>query len=235
MIFNEGCFLCAEELVYSQSYGEKTCYYCGELFSSNVCCPNNHFVCDSCHSSSAKDLIAKTCMQSTATDPIELANILMKSPQVKMHGPEHHFLVPAVLLTAYYNSKGDLANKSSAILIAQKRAETVPGGYCGTHGNCGAAVGTGIFISIITGSTPLAEEEWKLSNEMTGHSLLAIAKQGGPRCCKRDSFTAIQTAIDYLEKHFNIDLPKNEISCSFSHMNKQCKFSDCQYYQNTPS
>jgi hypothetical protein len=30
---------------------------------------------------------------------------LMKNPQIKMHGPEHHFLVPAVLLAAYYNTQ----------------------------------------------------------------------------------------------------------------------------------
>ena len=67
---------------------------------------------------------------------------------------------------------------------------------------------------------------------MTAHSLMAIAQQGGPRCCKRDSYTAIHIAIDYLAKHFKIVLPKNDISCSFSYRNKQCKFSDCQFYQN---
>ncbi len=30
-----------------------------------------------------------------------LAIRLMRLPAVKMHGPEHHFLVPAVLLAAY--------------------------------------------------------------------------------------------------------------------------------------
>jgi hypothetical protein len=159
----------------------------------------------------------------------------MKSPQVKMHGPEHHFLVPAVLLCAYYNFKKDKINKEAAIRTALKRAELIPGGFCGSHGNCGAAVGTGIFISIITKATPLSEEEWKLSNEINGHSLLAIAQQGGPRCCKRDSYTAIQVAIDFLAKHFAVTLPKNDIGCSFSHLNKQCKHSDCQYFQNIPS
>ena len=164
MDFNEGCFICGEELVYSQQPDDKNCVYCGELYESNVCCPNDHFVCDTCHSSSAKDLISKTCIQSDSIDPIEIANSLMRSPQVKMHGPEHHFLVPAVLLSAYYNYKKDFVNKKAAIHVAQKRSDAVPGGFCGTHGNCGAAVGTGIFISIITGATPLAEEEWKLSN-----------------------------------------------------------------------
>jgi len=232
MTYQEGCFLCGEELVYSQESTEKKCHYCGQLFNSNVCCSRNHFVCDSCHSSSAADLITATCVHSKSIDPVDIANQLMNSPQVKMHGPEHHFLVPAVLLTAYYNAIDDFANKESAIRIARRRADAVPGGFCGTHGNCGAAVGTGIFISIVTGNTPLAEEEWKLSNTMTATSLISIANQGGPRCCKRDSFTAIQQAIEFLKEHFNVILPNNKIICSFSHRNKQCMFSECQYFHN---
>ncbi|VUT25840.1 MAG: hypothetical protein MOIL_01256 [Candidatus Methanolliviera sp. GoM_oil] len=55
------------------------------------------------------------------------------------------------------------------------------GGFCGYHGDCGAAVGTGIFISLITDATPLSKHEWKLSNLMTAKSLLSIANHGGPR------------------------------------------------------
>jgi hypothetical protein len=232
MSFLEGCFLCGEELVYTQEATDKKCHYCGQVISSNVSCPSDHFVCDTCHSSSAADLIINTCIKSKVVDPVKIANDLMRSPQIKMHGPEHHFLVPAVLLTAYYNAVGDFANKDSAIRIARRRADAVLGGFCGTHGNCGAAVGTGIFISIITGNTPLAEEEWKLSNTMTAATLLSIANQGGPRCCKRDSFIAIHQAIDFLKEHFGVILPKNEINCTFSSQNKQCKFDDCQYFDN---
>ena len=32
--------------------------------------------------------------------------------------------------------------------------------YVDFYGNCGAAVGTGIFISIITEATPLTKENW---------------------------------------------------------------------------
>ena len=36
---------------------------------------------------------------------------IMKSPMINMHGPEHHFLVPAVLITSYYNIKDEKKNK----------------------------------------------------------------------------------------------------------------------------
>ena len=39
-----------------------------------------------------------------------------------MHGPEHHFLIPAALITAYYNVKGDKAAKMQAIALAKQRS-----------------------------------------------------------------------------------------------------------------
>jgi len=64
----------------------------------------------------------------------------MKNPKIKMHGPEHHFLVPAVLLSAYYNKKKDSRKKEDKIKEARKRAEKILGGFCGSHGICGAAM-----------------------------------------------------------------------------------------------
>lgn len=231
MFFKDGCIVCGKELEYSQEIVNKNCFDCGQTMESNVCCPDGHFICDSCHSSSANDLIENFCINTSLTDPVEIALIVMRHKQIMMHGPEHHFLVPAVLLSAYFNMTGEVHKKRSAIQTSRKRAESVLGGFCGTHGNCGAAVGTGIFISVITKATPLSESEWQLSNTITGKSLLAIAEQGGPRCCKRDSFTSIRLAIDFLQENFDISLPKSEIICEFGRRNKQCKFSDCQFFK----
>ena len=155
----------------------------------------------------------------------------MKNPKIKMHGPEHHFLVPAVLLSACYNKKKDYRKKENKIKEARRRAETIFGGVCGSHGICGAAVGTGIFISLITDATPLSEKEWKLSNQITAENLLTIAEWGGPRCCKRDTFLAIIGAVKFLRKHFEftIDIDKDFL-CEFTKLNKECKKTDCMFY-----
>ena len=50
------------------------------------------------------------------------------------------------------------------------------------------AFAVNMFVSIISGSTPLAGEPFGLSNRMTAKSLDAIGSVGGPRCCKRDSY-----------------------------------------------
>jgi len=70
-----------------------------------------------------------------------------------MPAPEHHFLVPAVLLAAYYNIKGDPEQKKRKIKAARERSSNILVGFCGFHGDCGPAVGTGIFQRSSVGST----------------------------------------------------------------------------------
>ncbi len=230
MSFTEGCIWCGKELVYAEADERLTCIFCGKISESNVQCPDGHFVCDKCHSASAVDVIEKYCNQTTLTDPGRIARHLMHHPRMHMHGPEHHFLVPAALLAAWYNHQGETDHKPLKIHIARKRAEAVLGGFCGSHGNCGAGVGAGIFISLITGNSPLAEKEWQLSNRMTAEALIAISDSGGPRCCKRDSYISIGRAVKYLEDHFDVSLPLETINCSFSDRNRQCKLVDCAFY-----
>jgi hypothetical protein len=162
---------------------------------------------------------------------MSLAVELMKSPKIKMHGPEHHFLVPAVLLAAYCNLTGNQQDKADKIKTARNRADYVKGGFCGLHGACGAAVGTGIFVSLLTGATPLSGREWKLSNLITSQCLKEIAEHGGPRCCKRDTFLAIINAIDFIKEYFDTDMAINRgIKCQFSTFNRECRKEQCPFF-----
>ena len=115
---------------------------------------------------------------------------MMDLPFCHMHGPEHHVMVGAALLTAYKNAGGQL-DLEKALGEMYSRGKEVPGGACGFWGACGAGISAGQFLSIATASTPLSVEPWSLSNQMTARALDQIGKAGGPRCCKRDSFLAI--------------------------------------------
>ncbi len=228
--YKTNCLVCGSDLVYRTNSAEAECYYCQQVYQSNVKCAAGHFICDSCHNLPARQLIKQSCINSQSTDPLAMALTLMRSPQVKMHGPEHHFLVPAVLLAAYYNPKKDQQQKAASIAEAEKRAANVLGGFCGYYGDCGAAVGTGIFISLITGATPLSEHAWKLSNLMTAKSLFSIANAGGPRCCKRTVFLAIIQAIDFLSEHFGMETMNKNVKCEFNSFNKECIGDNCPFY-----
>ena len=224
--------MCGKELEYLKNSTKTICYYCAEIFDANVKCIAGHFVCDGCHSLSANDLIERFCIGTKIEDPMEIALILMRSSGLKMHGPEHHFLVPAALVAACCNLKKDYREKEKKIREARKRSALIPGGFCGSHGNCGAGVGSGIYISLMTGATPLSEQEWKLSNNMTATSLLSIANHGGPRCCKRNTFLALIEAINFSNENFS-SIAMNAVKtvrCEFSELNKECLKSKCPFY-----
>ena len=231
MSYKTGCLICGLELTYLSADGKLQCEYCGKTFDADVCCINNHYICDRCHSLEPNGLIEQYCRTTQLKDPHRIAITLMKNPLINMHGPEHHFLVPAALLAAWYNKHKNTVMKDAAIITARRRAEDLKGGVCGSLGACGAAIGTGIFISLITGATPLSREEWRLANLMTSESLKVIAENGGPRCCKRNSFLAIDAAISYLKTHFATELSvENKIICEFAILNPECLGEECCYY-----
>ena len=157
----------------------------------------------------------------------------MASSFVHMHGPEHHFIVGASLLCAYSNTYGgvDLENALNAVI---SRGKKVPGGFCGMAGCCGAAVSAGIFLSVILKATPMSKEEWALSNRMTSRCLEAVSRLGGPRCCKRDSYTTILAAAEFLREELGKPLGvSDEILCSHFGDNAECLKVECPYFPRT--
>ncbi len=226
------CLVCGQPLTYPPAQEARSCAICGAKVAANAWCTAGHFVCDGCHGASAMDLVAATCLASTTRDPVQLAQQLMHSPLFHMHGPEHHFLVPAVLVAAYCSARELPISERKALLAeARRRAEVVKGGFCGLWGACGAGVGTGIFVSLVTGSTPLATKPWKLANAMTSAALGRIASHGGPRCCKRCSFLAITEAAAFIGDHLGtkLDLPR-ELLCQFHAKNRECTREACPFY-----
>ncbi|HEY5731278.1 MAG TPA: DUF5714 domain-containing protein [Anaerolineales bacterium] len=229
--FKSNCLLCGEQLIYYTETRLLACAVCRHEFHSEASCEQGHFICNSCHSTSANEMIEKICIKSDSRKPVQLAIDLIKAPSISMHGPEHHFLVPAVLLTAFYNQKGDAQQKEKKIKVARQRADNVLGGFCGFYGACGAGVGTGIFISLVTDTTPLSAETWGLSNQMTAESLRCTGALDGPRCCKRDTFMSLKTARKFLKQKMDImlDIP-NTITCNFNEFNKECIEENCPFH-----
>ena len=174
------------------------------------------------------DGILGVCLAETSKDPVEIINRMMALPSCPMHGSEHHILVGAALLTAYKNAGGNI-DLENALMVMQERGRCVPKGSCKMWGACGAGISSGMFVSIISGSTPLAGEPWGLSNRMTSKSLEAIGTIGGPRCCKRDSYLSILSAIDFVKAHFGVEMEKPEIVCEFSANNNQCLGKRCPF------
>ena len=226
--YRNGCLICGSPLIYEERSRKRVCAVCGEEFESNAACENGHFVCDRCHSLGLADVLAQI-RNSGEKNPTRLFLEIAKLPAVHMHGPEHHSIVPCVLLTAYRNNGGNIC-LDEAFREAVKRGRQIPGGFCGFWGVCGAAVGAGIYASIILESGPLNAEAWPVPQKLTARCLERIASLGGPRCCKRDSRTAIRTAAEFTEEYMNIRMPSEGGACSFYPENRECLREKCPYY-----
>ena len=137
-------------------------------------------------------------------------------------------MVGAALLTAYKNAGGEI-DLHTALIEMMNRGKSVPGGACGFWGACGAGISAGMFVSIISKSTPLTAEPFGLSNLMTSKALEQIGTIGGPRCCKRDSFLSILAAVDFVREHFGIEMERQEIICDYSAQNNQCIGIRCPF------
>ena len=226
----EECIVCKAPLIYLEQDEWMECELCHKKELSKTRCQNGHYVCNDCHTKGL-DTILSLCIDETSRNPIEIVRKMMDAPFCHMHGPEHHVMVGAVLLTAYRNSGGDIDLKE-ALEEMKERGSQIPGGVCGFWGCCGAGVSTGIYMSIVTGATPLAGRSWGLANRTTAKALEAIGELGGPRCCKRDTFTAIRKAAEMTAKELGIEMDcPAEIVCAFSEENQQCLKKACPYHR----
>lgn len=206
-----------------------TCVLCGKKEMSNCGCAEGHYVCSECHMS-GMDSFFGVCMSAAGKDPVKILNELMDLPFCHMHGPEHHVLVGASLLTAYRNAGGEV-DLGDALQEMQRRGRQVPGGICGLWGSCGAAVSTGICISILTHSSPLSGETWGWCNEMTSRVLAREAAIGGPRCCKRNGTIAVLEGAGFIKEKLGVALETPEsVVCSRHHRNNQCIGGRCPFH-----
>ena len=224
------CLICGADLVYFQEAKEMTCVFCGKRELSHASCKDGHYVCDACHARKGIEAVMRECQTTKSRNPIEIMQKIMADPYIYMHGPEHHVMAGAALLAAYHNSDGEV-DLDWALAEMKERGGQVPGGVCGFWGCCGAGVSTGIYMSIMTKATPLSGKSWGLSNRMTSRALNAIGEIGGPRCCKRDTFTAVKEAVQMTKEELGIEMELPEkIECGFHVENQQCLRGKCPYH-----
>jgi len=177
------------------------------------------------------DVIKEYCQKSKSTDPISLAIEIMKDESISINGPEHHFLDGAAFLTAFKNAGGSI-NLEKALSELSKRSILMPGAICGYWGVCGSASSLGAALAIINNTNPLSDNEYYKDNlEFTSSVLKTMSKIGGPRCCKRNAFISISTAVSFVKRKYNINMTLSVISCDFYSLNPDCIQKRCPFYK----
>jgi hypothetical protein len=224
--FVSGCLICGEVLIYRDRKEPVQCTICGKKEESVVSCKNGHYICDQCHSQNVLVQAYNLCSNTDIKDPITILNNLFEIPGLHMHGPEYHSIVPAAIVTAYANIKG--LDKTLMLKEAIARGQDVKGGSCGLHGVCGAAAGAGIAYSIINGVSPLSGQTRGIAMKLTAAALTEMSNYGGPRCCKRESTLAVETAINFIDELAEKNL--DSYNCTQFSRNPDCLKKECLYF-----
>lgn len=177
--------------------------------------------------------IIEACTHEKSKNPLDIFYNIAQMDFVRIHGPEHHVLDGAALLTAFYNAGGQIDLRTSLNEL-MKRGLQMPGATCGMWGVCGAVTSMGAALSIIDGTGPLSSDDsWGKHMEFTSKALHRLSQVGGPRCCKRDAFLSFQKAIQYVNENYDVELEESNIECRFSKKNEQCIKGKCPFYKNT--
>ena len=148
------CLVCGEGLDYFNEARTLKCHICGKEELGHSVCKNNHYVCDACHRTGGVDFILEACKKETSKNPIFIAQKLMADKSIFPNGPEHHTLVGASLMCAYYNVGGVAARVGGA---AGGSAGAAGGGRTG--GNAGTPTAGGAGDTAGAGSEGLTLEE----------------------------------------------------------------------------
>ena len=228
--YRSGCMVCGNELIYPEREVELTCHYCGQTALANAHCDKRHFVCDHCHSEDALAVMEHLCVEAAETDMLEILARLRKHPSIPVHGPEHHALMPAVIVTAYRNSGGQV--EDDLIATAIRRGNQIIGGSCAFTGICGSATGVGIAFSLLLQANPVKAEQRQIVQQITHRVLADIAALKAARCCQRDCWLGLKKAAELSEEYLPIALQANAIiGCDQRHQNQECIGMECPVLQ----
>lgn len=177
--------------------------------------------------------IIEMCLQEKSKNPMDIFYNIAQMDFVRIHGPEHHVLDGAALLTAFHNAGGEI-DLPTSLTELMKRGLQMPGATCGMWGVCGAVTSMGAALSIIDGTDPLStDSSWGKHMEFTSKALCSLSRVGGPRCCKRDAFLSFQKAIEHINQYYDVELECNNVECCFSEKNEQCIKEKCPFYKKT--
>ena len=164
-------------------------------------------------------------------NPVKIFKNMAKNDYISIHGPEHHILDVACILTAYHNAGGKI-DLNIALEKLMEEGLRMPGAMCGLWGVCGAITSIGAALAIIDETGPLSTDgSWGEHMTFTSAAVNELGIINGPRCCKRDAMIAFKNAVKYINSHYGLTLEYEDMKCDFSPLNQQCIKDRCPYFE----
>lgn len=224
-----GCMVCGAPLVYRSQSSEVACSYCGTREETTATCENGHFVCDACHSEDALEVIERICLETDETDMIALLERIRGHEAMPVHGPEHHAMVPGIILATARNLGASV--NSDMIRTGIQRGSRICGGHCAYVGACGAALGVGVAFSLIIEGSPLKGDKRKTAQSAVVAALAPIAELEAARCCQRDGWLALRKAAELSREMLPVTLKAEaSLRCEQIKANAECIGKTCPIF-----
>lgn len=174
------------------------------------------------------NVITDYCRGCESTDAVRIADRLMELEGVRMHGPEHHYLTAASILTAYCNFYH--LEKKSILVKAYVRTNIIPVGVCAMYGCCGALMGAGAAAGLLLSAHPFSGGDLRTVNQITAGIHRRLAEYGGPRCCQRAVRISVYEAVQGMNRYMGCELPAAMLDCRCSRENKGCLGKKCEFF-----
>ncbi len=223
-----GCLVCGAPLRYLKGEEPLTCSFCRKTFSAGAVCEQGHYVCDNCHAGDVPELIESLCLASRESDLLVLFDDIRSCSRLPANGPEHHALVPGVILAGYRNLGGLVSEDD--IRTGIRRGVRIAGGSCAFWGVCGAAAGVGIAFSLLLEANPLKGEARQAVQDAVQKVLAEIAAIRAARCCQRDCWIALRKAAELSWNLLPLPLQfSGSPLCRQRHLNRECEAASCPW------
>ena len=77
----------------------------------------------------------------------------------------------------------------------------------------------------------MTDVSWGQCQKLTSNILGKLAEYGGPRCCKRTGFIAIQEAVKFAKETTGVEMELPEtITCHWFPRNAECLRDHCPFF-----
>lgn len=189
------CRFCGAPLKSLDNAVGARCMVCGERGRTRTWCTAGHFVCEECRGGETMQLVEGMLALPRSTDPVATFLLMRRSHPFPMHGPEHHPLVAAAFLLAYYDQHGE-PSWATILDALQSAATQLPGGSCGYWGACSAGLAVGMAYCAILDSSPTDGAPRAQAHQAVGRILARLGEFDAPRCCRRECLLALQVGCE---------------------------------------
>ena len=121
--------------------------------------------------------IIRDIREEKSTDPGRIFRSMAGRGYISIHGPEHHVLDGACILTAYANAGGNIDLEAGLRQLSEEGLK-MPGAMCGKWGVCGAVTSIGAVLSILDDTGPLsADGTWGYHMSYTSDAIRKMLEQ----------------------------------------------------------